>query len=510
MSETTFQQTWLTAVEEHADRPFLIFRAESGAVSRWTYGEFDGVVTRVAGRLRAGGVRAGSPVHLVLRNCPGFVAVWLAAARLGAWIVPVDPASAVRDVASQVRRVKPVVGICAVERAAVYHEGADGAVPLVIEIDESESDVADGGVLDGPPDDAPPAVVAPTDRMAVMFTSGTTSEPKGVDLTQRNYAHVAAAMADAAGLEARHRWYVTLPLFHANAPFYCFAPAIARGASVALLATFTASGWVAYARELEVTHASLFAAPIRMILARTPEDQAPAALEHVWFAQSLGAEHHAQFGALVGVPPRQLYGMTETTAIVCFDPNDPPRNDVIGRPLPGRRIRLDDPVDGTEAETGTPGELVVLGVPGDDLFAGYLDDPDKTGEVFDPTPEGTWFSTGDLVSADAEGTLRFVGRVDDVIKVSGENVSLTEVEAAVAQAPGVLEVAVIAQPDPIRDVVPVAYVVARDPASPPSSDELTAWAERNLSPAARPRSWSLIDELPRTSVGKVRRFRIGK
>ena len=109
----------------------------------------------------------------------------------------------------------------------------------------------------------------------------------------------------------------------------------------------------------------------------------------------------------------------------------------------------------------------------------------------------------------ATGAMRFVGRADDVIKVSGENVSLSEVEAVLAQAPGVLEVAVVAKPDPIRDVVPSAYVVPRDPQHPPDLDQLAEWAATNLAPAAWPREWQLIDELPRTSVGKVRRFRIG-
>jgi crotonobetaine/carnitine-CoA ligase len=107
-----------------------------------------------------------------------------------------------------------------------------------------------------------------------------------------------------------------------------------------------------------------------------------------------------------------------------------------------------------------------------------------------------------------DGALRFVGRRDDVIKVSGENVSLTEVEATLAQAPGVLECAVLGRPDPVRDMVPVAYVVPRDREHPPSVGDLAEWSERNLAAAARPRDWHLIEALPRTSVGKVRRFKL--
>jgi carnitine-CoA ligase len=159
--------------------------------------------------------------------------------------------------------------------------------------------------------------------------------------------------------------------------------------------------------------------------------------------------------------------------------------------------------------------IMLRGERGVDLFAEYLDDPAVTDRTFTTDDEGvTWLVTGDLaVQVDSPssgpGALRFVGRADDVIKVAGENVSLTEVEAVLAQAPGVLEVAVVARADAIRDQVPVAYVVARDPDHAPTVDELATWAADQLTPQARPREWHLIDSLPRTSVGKVRRFKIG-
>jgi crotonobetaine/carnitine-CoA ligase len=246
-----------------------------------------------------------------------------------------------------------------------------------------------------------------------------------------------------------------------------------------------------------------------MILARRPADAPAVRLEHVWFAQNLGTRHYDEFSALAGCRPRQLYGMTETVAIVCADVSDPYRNDTIGPPIAGRQVWLKAPGTGTDAAPGQPGELVLGGVPGQDLFLEYLDDPAATGRALDRLDGATWFHTGDMVAREAGGeALRFVGRRDDVIKVSGENVSLTEVEAILAQAPGVLECAVLGRPDPVRDTVPVAYVVPKDREHPPTAGDLAAWAKRNLASAARPRDWHLIDALPRTSVGKVRRFKL--
>lgn len=505
----TFRDLWDDAVRAHRTRTFLIFQDEDGTTTRWTYGEFDAIVERTSATLRGREVRHGSAIHLALRNCPAFLAVWLAAARAGAWIVPADPASSARDIANQIERTGPVLGICGAARAATYREGAPTHGFATIELRETAADVEHGELVaaaTGSPDDG--TVVSLGDRLAVMFTSGTTSQPKGVVLTQHNYSHVAAAMSTVIGLNAQHRWLVTLPLFHANAQYYCFAPAIAVGASVALTARFSASRWLQQAADLEATHASLFAAPIRMILARRPSGAPAVSLRHVWFAQNLGAEHYEEFARLVGCRPRQLYGMTETVAIVTADTSDPYRHDVIGRPLPGRTVAVVDPETLIDVAPHRPGLLLVLGTRGADLFSGYLDDPEISEAAFRSDGERSWFTTGDLVTQDDEGVLRFVGRADDVIKVAGENVSLTEMESVIAQAPGVLEAAVLARPDPIRDQVPVAYVVPRDPAAPPDPDRLAAWAVSHLAPQARPREWFVIDSLPRTSVGKVRRFKI--
>jgi crotonobetaine/carnitine-CoA ligase len=116
-----------------------------------------------------------------------------------------------------------------------------------------------------------------------------------------------------------------------------------------------------------------------------------------------------------------------------------------------------------------------------------------------------WFATGDLATIGDDGQLRFVGRRGDVLKVAGENVSTVEVESVLAEHPAVGDVAVVGMPDDVRDEVPVAHLVARTAVD---AEELSAWCEARLAPSKRPRAFVFHDELPRTSVGKIRKFQL--
>lgn len=514
----TFAHRWRQAVAAAGTRPFLRFEDAEGRVTEWTYGAFDDVVRRVAGALRDDGVEPGSAVHLALANSPTFVAVWLACARLGAWMVPSDPRASAAELAGHLGRTRPEVGVCAADRAGVYRqavtdarEATGGATPAIWEIDEADvgfdrvsaSPIADGEVPE-------PAI---GDRLAVMFTSGTTSAPKGVELTQANYAFAGDVMALAAGLGPRDRQLVVLPLFHANAQYYSFASAIAVGASVALVHAFSASRFLEQAARHAATHASLFAAPMRMILARGATAVPGLALRHVWYAQNVTDAQYAELSALLGCRPRQLYGMTETLPAVLTDRALDPVPSAMGFPSPGCHVevrRSDAP--GERAAPGEVGDLAVGGWPGHTLFAGYLDDPDTTERaVLGRHEDGyVWFATGDRARADAEGRFYFEGRSGDVLKVAGENVSTVEVEAALAEHPGVLEAAVVGEPDPVRDEVPVAFVVLRPGDGVTDVDALANWCAERLSPSKRPREIHVVEELPRTSVGKIRKFLLSR
>jgi carnitine-CoA ligase len=496
----TFAGRWRQAVASAGDRPFLVWQDPNEHVATWTYAEFDRLVAGVAGRLQRSGVRPGSSVHLALANSPVFVATWLAVAQLGAWIVPSDPKATKAELTGHIARTKPVVGLCARPRSEPYKDAASGG-PEVLVVDELDTELE--SVVSEPVRWEEIDQPAPTDRAAVMFTSGTTAAPKGVVITQANYAFAGDVMAAAAALRRDDRQLVVLPLFHANAQYYSFAPAIAVGASVALIYGFSASGFLTHAAQHRATHASLFAAPMRMILARAEPPHERVGLEHCWYAQNITRQQYEEISRLFGgCRPRQLYGMTETIPAVLTNRPLAPIADSMGIPTIGCQVDLFAPESDDRVAAGDVGEVAVAGVPGITLFAEYLDDAETTAASF----RNRWFRTGDLARRDDHGNFYFQGRRSDVLKVAGENVSVVEVEAVLAEHPSVLEAAVVAEPDPIRDEVPVAYVVQQPGQLSIDLNVLNDWCEEHLSPVKRPRRIEIVDELPRTSVGKIRKF----
>jgi carnitine-CoA ligase len=508
----TFAARWRQAVTAAGDGTFLVWEGPDGNVARWSYAEFDALVARVAGGLSERGLEPGRAVHLALTNSPAFVATWLAVTQVGGWIVPSDPKATAPELAGHIERTRPALGVCSVERAATYHEaaaaaaGPDGRAIPVVEVAEDDT-VLDELAGTGAPADWDEAT-APglRDRAAVMFTSGTTSAPKGVVITQANYAFAGDVMAAAAALAPDDRQLVVLPLFHANAQYYSFASAVSAGASVALMHTFSASGFLAQAARHEATHASLFAAPMRMILARGATPVEGLRLRHCWYAQNVTDDQYETIAGLLGCRPRQLYGMTETIPAVLTNRAIGPVPTSMGSVTLGCAVDLRRPADGGPVASGEVGEVVVAGEPGVTLFDGYLDDPDTTVASF----RDGWFRSGDLAVMDTEGRFTFAGRRSDVLKVAGENVSVVEIETVIAEDASVLEVAVVGEPDPIRDEVPVAFVVQAPGAPAIDLDRLAALCESRLAKAKRPHRVEIVAELPRTSVGKIRKFLLQK
>jgi len=468
-------------LRRYAADPGRVFAVLDGGPTV-TYTEQLARSLRVAAGLAARGARPGDRVHVQLPNCREFLDVWFATALSGTVLVPTGPQSSADELAHVLADAGPVISV--VDVAGV----------------RALADDPQGRPSDGT---APGEQPAPDDVAAVLYTSGTTSRAKGVVVTAANYVAVGEAVARHLDVTDRDRWLVALPLFHANAQYYCVMSALVRGASFALAPRFSASGWGRQARELGATLGSLFAAPLRMVLAQHPDPRAADnALRAVLFAQGLAAADAQAFESRYGTRLLQLYGMTETVLPPTMNPDDATRrwDSIGGRPLPGVRIDLLDEQGEPFDEPGRVGEMRVAGVPGRTLAAGYWQDPEATAAAF--TPEG--LRTGDLARRDADGFLSFVDRSKDMIKRAGENVSAGEVERVAGEHPGVTECAAVGVPDPVRDEAVLLVAVPRSGAEL-DVDELVEWCRQRLSPFKVPSVVVLASALPRTSVGKIRK-----
>ncbi|MEU0565239.1 AMP-binding protein [Nonomuraea sp. NPDC005983] len=467
-------------VERAAATPHAPFLTFDDGDATFDYADTVRLAERGAAVLAGAGVGRGDRVALVLDNRPEFLACWFGAAMIGAVIVPTGPQTSAEELRHIVGHARCRVVVCTPDLGGLV---TTDDVVLVT----TGSDFDTRAAAPAPPAD--PAV-SPLDPLAILYTSGTTSRPKGVVVTHANYLVAGEVVAGRLRMRPDDRWLVVLPLFHANAQYYCVMSAMVTGASVAVAHRFSASGWPLQARRHRASLASLFAAPIRMILAQPPRpDDAGNRLRATLFAQNLTADQLAAFEERFGCPLVQIYGMTETVAPPLMNALYGRRDNMtIGRPsLPtGVRIVSD--------------ELWVPGRPGVTLMSGYLDDQAAT----DAALRDGWLRTGDVIGLQPDGLIAFRDRAKDMIKRSGENVAAAEVERVVNEHPLVFESAAVGVPDPIRDEAIKVYVVL-EPGAELGEGELIAFCAARLTSFKVPGQIRFIDALPRTSVGKVRK-----
>lgn len=487
------QDTLASVLAGHAarqpDAPFLLFEREPGVVETITYAAMLDRATRTAVALARHGVGVGTRFHVHLTNRPEFYDVWFAAAWLGAAVVPSNPLSTADELRHIVTHARCEVSVTQADlRAAVERTG----IATVLDVDEQW--VTGIGQAAAQP-------VEPTETLAVLYTSGTTSRPKGVLVSHAGYLHAGDVVANHVRLRPDDRNLIVLPLFHGNAQYYSTMSALVTGASIALAPRFSASRFSEQANVMGATVASLFAAPIRMILAQEPTaHDAAHQLRVALFAQNITDAQVAEFERRFATPLIQLYGMTETVVPPTMNPMyEERRADSIGRPVTGARVRVVDG-KGIDVPAGETGELLVHGEPGWTMMTGYLDDPAATSAAL----RDGWLHTGDSVRRDVEGYLYFVDRRKDMIKRAGENVSTGEVEQVVNEHPDVFESAAVGVPDALRDEAIHLFVVCHAGASV-TETELLAYCRERLARFKVPDVIELVDDLPRTSVGKIQK-----
>ncbi|MCP4287872.1 MAG: ATP-dependent acyl-CoA ligase [Gammaproteobacteria bacterium] len=504
------------SASRYGDREFLLFERQPLEPAsqdyfrlQLSYREFDTLVNRACHYLAALGLKAGDIFNLHLPNCPAFLILWFAGARLGAVMMPTNVLATADELAYLLDHSKSKLSFTTAQHRPLLEQCRQRLVHLekVILCDPySDSPLADSfeDGLSACPESPWSCPAADTDLAAIMYTSGTTSKPKGVMVTHANYLIAGQTVADAIELTENDRHFVVLPLFHGNAQYYSTMSAMQCGASIALMDRFSASRYFDKCIEYGGTVASLFAAPMRMILAQ-PRNTAHREnrLRIVIFAQNLTTQQLDEWQQRFEAPLAQLWGMTETMGPPLMNPlRAQRRNWTVGKPIGDYQIALVDEA-GSPVAVGQEGEITVKGIPGKTIMSGYFNNPQASADAI----RDGWLYTGDNAVRDGDGYFRFVDRKKDMIKRSGENVSAGEVENAVLQHPAVFECAVIGLPDEIRDESIVAVVVLH-PDQQVIESELIDFCAEKLASFRVPQRVVFEKSLPKTSVGKIQKHLI--
>lgn len=487
----TGRQAWRRRVELSTARPFLHFEGRS-----WTYGELDEAAARYAGALAELGVTAGTRVMVGLSNRPETMILLVAMLQLGAVSVPLQGGLTFDELAFQITHCESSLLIAddTVAATVLPRIGELGGVSQVI-ADAADAAVSLSALGDGPPlawtdfpghHDRSPA--------AILYTSGSTGRPKGVVLPAGAFPSAGEAFDDRFGFASTDNYFLPLTMAHALGGITAPAMVVMAGASLTLADRFSPARFWGQVAQAGATVSILFPTHLNLLM-ETEQGASAARLStlRLVITHSWNERFRDRFGAELAL----VWGMTETGAMCTGSgPGErSPREGFVGTPMAGVRVEVRDG-EGRAAETGESGEIC-LHHP--HAMLGYLKDPDATRHAL---ADG-WVRSGDLGVLDDRGALYYQGRIKNMIKRSGENISAEEVENVFATLPGVSECLVFGVPDPIRSEEVVLVVTVRDGVRP---DALLEQAGQTLVRWKLPRYVVMLDHpLPRLGSGKVDR-----
>ena len=477
------------AARRQPQRPALLFE---GDVT--TYGELDDETTRVAGLLLQRGLEPGDRVGIMLPNVPEFASIYYGVLRAGGVVVPMNVLLKRREVAfylgdSGAKLIFAWHGFAAEAAAGATEAGADC---LVVEPDDfarslnqtaAEHAVAERGA---------------GDTAVILYTSGTTGQPKGAQLTHGNLSVNADVSKALFSLASEDVILGALPLFHAFGQTCGLNAAIAAGASLALIPRFDAATALEVIERDQVTVFEGVPTMYAALLHHPARARADVRTLRVCVSggAALPVELLRGFERAFGCMILEGYGLSETSPVACF--NHPDRERIpgsIGTPVEGVEMKLVD-VDRRDAAPGDAGEIAIRG---HNVMKAYWNRPDATAEAIDA--DG-WFYSGDIGRVDEDGYYFIVDRKKELIIRGGYNVYPREVEEVLYEHPAIREAAVVGVPD--TDLgEEVAAAVALRPGAEVTESEIRDYVKANVAAYKYPRHVWFVDELPKGPTGKI-------
>jgi len=472
----------LTALfqERCARRPDKVALADKGGAL--TYGQCAALAAAVAGAVAQAAAR--ERVGILLPACKEFGPCFFGVLRAGRVPTPLNCLLGGAELSYIVRDA----GIDTILACAPLAKAASALADRTLLVEEVAHTEAPA------PSVAPPE---PDDLAALIYTSGTVANPKGVMLSHRNLLSNVQGCMDAISFTEDDVILGPLPLFHSFALTTSLLLPIALGATAVYLPRFSATRMLDLLARQKVTTVMAIPSMYRVLL--TVQDVAAYDLSALRLCvaggESLPKEVVRAFDARFPVPLLEGYGVTETAPVLSVNRPGANKPGTAGQPLPNVEIRI-AAEDGTPLPAGSEGEVWARG---DNVMLGYHGLPEETRAVL--TEDG-WFRTGDLGVMDDDGYLAIKGRIKELIISSGENISPAEIEDVLSRHPAVFEVAAVPMPDPVRGEVSRAFLALHE-GRQVSATELRAFCQGQLARHKIPRAFEFRDSLPHGPTGKI-------
>ncbi|TCK99744.1 long-chain acyl-CoA synthetase/crotonobetaine/carnitine-CoA ligase [Shimia isoporae] len=454
---------------------------------------------RVAANLLALGYRKGAHIAVMLPNGPASVLLWFAIMKIGAVIVPVNIAYGGKELDYILNQSDAQALILGDQFRDAFDAMSKRPALLDTPIVVRNGDL--GALEEGGPlaDFDPGYPVVATDLANLQYTSGTTGFPKGCMLTQDYWIVLSHSIAQVHNHYGNRNLFFWAPFFYMDGQ-WSFLSAMAIGGKAIVASKMSLTKFLGWMHEHDA-HYCVLPEPILKTVPPAPEDaNIPLKFVHAFgWRPSARAEAEARFN----LAARDSFGMTEVgPAIICpQNSQEKLENNTCGIAAPYRETRVVGD-DGQECAPGDPGELQIRGRA---IMLGYYKRPDANADSFD----GDWFRSGDLFVKDEDGYHRIVGRLKEMIKRAGENISATEVETAMREAPQIAEAAAFAVPDDMRREEVMVLVKLAEGFS---EADMPATAVKNhaecLAAFKRPRYIGFVQEFPRTATNKIAKSQI--
>ena len=498
-----------TAAQEHGDKVALIEHRDERREITWS--EFDAAADAVARGLSALGLVAGHRVAIIMSNRIDLAVAYYGILRGGMVAVPINPRSTTREIERMLVDSRAKVVLCdevGVKQVREAGEQVDGLTVIVDGAKARTGETAFADFLARATGADPAAPQDPESLAVLLYTSGTSGKPRGAMLPHRaliaNIEQV--AQVDPPAMTADDTCLALLPLFHIYGLNCVLAQAVKQGAKVLLVDGFDPAGLLDLIKAEGVTNLPIAPPVIAAWAGRDDLVDKLAGVKRIMSgASALDPELAEDFELSSGHYVDQGYGLTETAPVIATTLGSPraddegPKRGSVGRPLPGIELRIVE-AGGEDAKPGDPAEVWIRG---DNVFTGYWPDG-----VDGPGEDG-WYATGDIGFLDEDGDLSLVDRLRELVIVSGFNVYPSEVEEAVADVPGVAQVAVVGLPDDETGESVLVFVVPDEGAVKASLEaDIQAHCEQNLARFKWPKRIVIVEGLPYSATGKVAKGRL--